>query len=701
MSSSVNEDQDQRNNGGLEDLTSMTIESLRARLLSERAMSRTSRQRADELAKRVLELEEQLKLVSLQRKKAEKATADVLAILESNGISDASEAFDSNSDQETVISDSKASNDSEKMKETLSNFQVRRRDMDSCSSSEIDSSRSTGPSLSWKSSKDSLHSLERKKYTETVRRRCSTFASNSSLPKRIGKSCRRIRRREARSVAEDSHDDDNTHGSQGKTVDTSSQACPNCADIKQPINNGAKDLKETLVSGLSENRIADDYSSRSGQDDDFKSVLQHQAQLEEQYEEDTAQGEWEEKVRENSSCVVDSCDPGNRSDVTEEREEVKASGQSSPARIRNSVNQQSDLEVAKTCFTSETEPKVSKDLLIPLHSETGYVQEQKTSSLVAHGSSSSEYAFPTSKGSLSQGVPGNVDTTPSRSSRTYLSDGSYGNPSVHVPFPSPNHGESSGSHKELALMPQKSSSDLESVLEALQQAKSSLNQKLHGMPLLEGGPSGNGVEPSFPGNNLTGGKVDVPVGCPGLFRLPTDFQLEGSAKVNYLSSNTALSLANSYPEPVPGWFANSSLAESRSIAFVGNHFDTTPYSDSGSGAHRPTPSYTLGASGLHASAMPFTEIRPGVPASGPVFEPALEAGLSSSGRSNYLDPQTNGALLIPSRYAYPTYPFYQEVRPQVPGNERLSRYVPSVELGTPSPARFSFYDDHIRPNMYK
>ena len=31
----------------------MTIESLRARLLSERAMSKTSRQRADELAKRV------------------------------------------------------------------------------------------------------------------------------------------------------------------------------------------------------------------------------------------------------------------------------------------------------------------------------------------------------------------------------------------------------------------------------------------------------------------------------------------------------------------------------------------------------------------------------------------------------------------------------------------------------------------------
>lgn len=690
MSSSANEDQDQRNNGGLEDLTSMTIESLRVRLLSERAISKTSRQRADELAKRVVELEEQLKLVSLQRKKAEKATADVLAILESNGISDASEAFDSNSDQETIISDSKISNDSVKRKESLSNFQVRRRDMDSCSSSEIDSSPSAGRSLSWKSSKDSVHSLERKKYTETVRRRSSTFASNSSLPKRIGKSCRRIRRREARSVAEDSRDDDNMHDSQGNTVDTCSQASPNCADIEQPVNNSAKDLKETLVSGFSENRIADDYFSRSGQDDDFKSVSRHQAQLEEQYEtEDRAHREWEEKVRENSGCVMDSCDPGNRSDVTEERDEVKASGQSSPAGIRNSVNQQSDLEVAKTSFTSEMELKVSKDLLIPPHSETGYVREQKTSSLVAHGSSSSEYAFPMSKGSLSQVVPGNVDSIPSRSSRMYSSDGSYGNPSVHVPFLSPKSGESSGSHKELALTPQKSSSELESVLKALQQAKSSLNQKLHGMPLLEGGSSGKGIEPSFPGNKLAGGKVDVPVGCPGLFRLPTDFQLEGSAKLNYLSSNTALSLANSYPEPVPGWFPYSSLAESRLSAFVGNHFDasaSTPYLDISSGAHRLTPSYTLGASGAHTSAMPFTEIRPGVPASRPVFEPALEAGVSSSARSTYLDPQTNGALLFPGRYTYPTYPFHPEVHPQVPGNERLSRNAPSVELGMPSPA---------------
>ncbi|GMP22404.1 hypothetical protein CsSME_00000452 [Camellia sinensis var. sinensis] len=45
----------------------MTIDFLRARLLAERSVSSTARQRADELAKRVLELEEQLTTVSPEK----------------------------------------------------------------------------------------------------------------------------------------------------------------------------------------------------------------------------------------------------------------------------------------------------------------------------------------------------------------------------------------------------------------------------------------------------------------------------------------------------------------------------------------------------------------------------------------------------------------------------------------------------------
>ena len=42
-----------RTNSGMEDSSTMTVEFLRARLLSERDVSRSARQRVDELAKRV------------------------------------------------------------------------------------------------------------------------------------------------------------------------------------------------------------------------------------------------------------------------------------------------------------------------------------------------------------------------------------------------------------------------------------------------------------------------------------------------------------------------------------------------------------------------------------------------------------------------------------------------------------------------
>lgn len=42
-----------RKTSSMEDSTAMTIEFLRARLLSERSVSRSARQRADELAKKV------------------------------------------------------------------------------------------------------------------------------------------------------------------------------------------------------------------------------------------------------------------------------------------------------------------------------------------------------------------------------------------------------------------------------------------------------------------------------------------------------------------------------------------------------------------------------------------------------------------------------------------------------------------------
>lgn len=144
-----------------------------------------------------MELEDQLKIVSLQRKKAEKATAAVLSILENEGITDASEEFDSGSDQEAIFSNSKGADSTDNRNEYKpdpSNVKERENDAD-ISSSEIISSPSTGRSLSWKSGKHSLPSFERNRYTDSAWRRSGSFASTgTSSPKRAGKSCRRIRR---------------------------------------------------------------------------------------------------------------------------------------------------------------------------------------------------------------------------------------------------------------------------------------------------------------------------------------------------------------------------------------------------------------------------------------------------------------------------------------------------------------------------
>ncbi|XP_037407434.1 uncharacterized protein LOC119269648 isoform X2 [Triticum dicoccoides] len=77
----------------------MTIDFLRARLLSERSVSRASKERADQLAARVAELEEQVRAVTAQRRQAEREAAEVLAVLESRGFCGSlSDVLDSGSD---------------------------------------------------------------------------------------------------------------------------------------------------------------------------------------------------------------------------------------------------------------------------------------------------------------------------------------------------------------------------------------------------------------------------------------------------------------------------------------------------------------------------------------------------------------------------------------------------------------------------
>ncbi|XVE68621.1 hypothetical protein DITRI_Ditri09bG0083200 [Diplodiscus trichospermus] len=454
MQNSDQERQDQSKTCNIEDST-MTIEFLRASLLSERSVSKSARRRADELARRVAELEEQLKIVSVQRRRAEKATADVLAILENNGVSDISEDFDSSSDQGTHF-ESNMDNGSTKEKEISVNSRVRRKESEDLSGSDLDFSPVSGRSLSWKDCKSA--SLSPEKYKDSLMRRCSSFASMgfSSTKHRQCKSCRLIRRRESRLI--------NSGG----------------AKIRY---DGEKDMEK---------------------------ALEHQAQLIGHYEAmERAQREWEEKFRENNNSTPDSCDPGNRSDVTEERDEIKAQTQyvSGPASSQvqgaegelpkshsndvvppsqGDVNQFDDPRCSSSLSPESLNPKsLGQKFIIPVAKENHY--EESLQSI--HAPLGCSHQFEHAHGSTQSVQPfsSNMDSSSSR--------------------------EPPANKNELyALVPHETSSTFSGVLDALRQARLSLQQKINTLPPIEGASGGKTIEPHVSGRKVAE-RVEIPVGC--------------------------------------------------------------------------------------------------------------------------------------------------------------------------------------------
>ncbi|EPS69531.1 hypothetical protein M569_05235 [Genlisea aurea] len=153
----------------------------------------SDRQRADELAQRVAELEEHLKVVSLQRDKAEEAIADILAVLAKRGMSNSPEGFDSNSEPGGSEGNFVSSNASMVTKETSTNPKLTENESEAFLSSELECSSSTCQKLPCRSSGDSLENEKNKTYADLFRRRDNTNASNGYSARKIGKSCRRIR----------------------------------------------------------------------------------------------------------------------------------------------------------------------------------------------------------------------------------------------------------------------------------------------------------------------------------------------------------------------------------------------------------------------------------------------------------------------------------------------------------------------------
>ncbi|PRQ56196.1 hypothetical protein RchiOBHm_Chr1g0333121 [Rosa chinensis] len=586
--------QDRRSNSGMEDSPGITIEFLRARLLSERSVSRSARQRAYELEKMVEELEEQLKIVSLQRKMAEKATADVLAILENQGASDISEEFDSSSDQETH-QESEMGNNSRKEEESFLISKARRNEHEEHLGSDLDSSSIPGRSLSWKGRIDSPRSRE--KYKEPSMRRRSTFSAigSSSSRHNLGKSCRQIKHRESRSVVErfkveqEKFDDSEENG-----VAASSEGLPNCSySDPEKLGEGSESQKEKVLlkdarTGSKEHQRNGDLDFNGhGRNKDMEKALEFQAQLIGQNEEmEKAQREWEEnKCRENNTSTPDSCDPGNHSDITEERDEMKASF---PAEIAASQAQEAKSEARDACLFEEKTKTQPNGFLPPSDVEMGGMQDPLNRSSVASASPVQEFAFPTAYEKQTQESLENNAHQPSPGSHhdPLLLGSSYNRSSVASSSDEDSSlRNASGSRNDLyALVPHDSQDRLGGVLDALKKAKLSLRQKMTRLPLLDGTSVQESIEPSIPAIT-SGSRLDIPVGCAGLFRLPTDFAVEEAATKNsYLGLGSSLPSARYFPDKgmaatSTDQFVRSTYIETRPpfSNHVGDRFIASPY----------------------------------------------------------------------------------------------------------------------------
>ncbi|XP_043702753.1 uncharacterized protein LOC122652932 [Telopea speciosissima] len=612
-----------------EDSAKMTIEFLRARLLAERSVSKSARQRADELAERVVELEEQLKSVTLQRNKAEKATAEVLEILGNHRLSDFSETFDSCSDQEGFLCESEEGTEPEKKQESSVTSKARINKFE-FSGSELGSSV-TSRSLSWKNCTKSSTSSKSEYMDQT--RRSSSFISKigSSSRRNLGKSCRQIKRKEIRSGADEVRGESFQHGAQGNGESITS------GDTSNDSKDGSMETTEERSKTKEEKVFLED----------MERALEHQAQLIVRYEaEENAQREWEEKFRENNSCTPDSCEPGNQSDITEERDEIRAETVDPPDTIPSH-----DQGVrSETEYVCHDEDKVDKPLangVVPtVHVEMGCLPVQQQSGMVDEFSASLY---------VSSQLETDINTRGKE--KLELLDKSLHQPlhasSEDRPLQkSPSHvceqGESLvGQNKPQVVSLHETKDGFYAVLEALRHAKSSLKHEINRLPLSSiGGPMVAATDAPFPANKGWD-TMEIPVGCARLFRVPTDLKFENTAL------HSQISLLGPFPD---------------------SHLSLTRYyPNMGVG----------GAAGDRYTASPY-----------------MESGSSSSTQKSYLDTYMDMSRGLPASSRY-TYPPYADLVLKTPsgygdGIQRLS------SIGTiPSGDQNYIYHDQIKPNMHR
>ncbi|CAL4893832.1 unnamed protein product [Urochloa decumbens] len=299
--------------------TAMTIDFLRARLLSERSVSRAAKERADHLARRVAELEEQLRAVTAQRRKAERAAAEVLAILDSQGFGRLSDAADDSGSEEDDEAGAGGPGAAERGRGGGNVAE------DALSGSELGPQAAAAAEqaggLSWKG-RAASHDCERRRPLQQqqqqrgrqLRQRHGhgnrrgylySRAADSSPKYHPGQSCRKIKRKELRSQEE---------VEEGKNIAAESvedgQERSDCTvgTDEQPDFDG--EASQDGRGGSSGNGGLEDDGDRFAmvyeKDGEMERVLEKQAELIGQYEaEENAQREWEKKFSKSRDSTTD------------------------------------------------------------------------------------------------------------------------------------------------------------------------------------------------------------------------------------------------------------------------------------------------------------------------------------------------------------------------------------------------------------
>ncbi|XP_051226600.1 uncharacterized protein [Lolium perenne] len=283
----------------------MTIDFLRARLLSERSVSRASKERADQLAARVAELEEQVRAVTEQRRQAEREAAEVLAILESKGfcggLSDAGSDNDDGTSEEARPRDAETTGGDA----ARSNAEEEQGQEPAAAKSEADddaTSRRVAGGLSWKG-----RSVSPRKARQLRQRHRRSYAyllaAEDPSPKyRMGQSCRKNKRKELSGTS----DAVLTGSRKGQRDGSAAYTGDGRAELDGEV-------------GVDERSSADgggQYVIRYEKGGEMQRVLEKQAELIGQYEaEEKAQTDWEKKFNDNRSS--------SKGDVVQEKSSGK------------------------------------------------------------------------------------------------------------------------------------------------------------------------------------------------------------------------------------------------------------------------------------------------------------------------------------------------------------------------------------------